>query len=101
MFSPFASSDMVITVRLKSRHCDRNQVFGRTLHGYHRHSQNAFCAGGAQGACAMTPPLQVAVVGAGPAGLMAAERLASAGLQVDLYDAMPSVGRKFLLAGKG
>ncbi|HVR50452.1 MAG TPA: NAD(P)/FAD-dependent oxidoreductase, partial [Pseudorhodoferax sp.] len=49
----------------------------------------------------MTQTLQVAVVGAGPAGLMAAERLAGAGLQVDLYDAMPSAGRKFLLAGKG
>ena len=41
------------------------------------------------------------VIGGGPAGLMAAETLASHGLQVDLYDAMPSVGRKFLLAGKG
>lgn len=41
------------------------------------------------------------VVGGGPAGLMAAETLAAAGVQVDLYDAMPSVGRKFLLAGKG
>ncbi len=41
------------------------------------------------------------VIGGGPAGLMAAERLAAAGLAVDLYDAMPSVGRKFLLAGKG
>jgi uncharacterized flavoprotein (TIGR03862 family) len=43
----------------------------------------------------------VAVIGGGPAGLMAAEVAARAGLQVDLYDAMPSVGRKFLLAGKG
>ncbi len=43
----------------------------------------------------------VAVVGGGPTGLMAAEHLAAAGLRVDLYDAMPSVGRKFLLAGKG
>jgi uncharacterized flavoprotein (TIGR03862 family) len=43
----------------------------------------------------------VAVVGGGPAGLMAAERLAEGGLAVQLYDAMPSVGRKFLLAGKG
>lgn len=43
----------------------------------------------------------VAVIGGGPAGLMAAEALATAGLQVDLFDAMPSVGRKFLLAGKG
>jgi len=41
------------------------------------------------------------VIGGGPAGLMAAEVLAAAGLRVDLYDAMPSVGRKFLLAGKG
>ncbi|WKB51272.1 TIGR03862 family flavoprotein [Eleftheria terrae] len=41
------------------------------------------------------------VVGGGPAGLMAAEVLAAAGCPVDLYDAMPSVGRKFLLAGKG
>lgn len=45
--------------------------------------------------------VDVAVIGAGPAGLMAAETLAAAGLSVDLYDAMPSVGRKFLMAGKG
>jgi hypothetical protein len=44
---------------------------------------------------------KVIVVGGGPAGLMAAEVLVSAGVAVDLYDAMPSVGRKFLLAGKG
>ena len=44
---------------------------------------------------------RVAVIGGGPAGLMAAEGLASAGVAVDLYDAMPSVGRKFLLAGIG
>ena len=43
----------------------------------------------------------VAVVGAGPAGLMAAETLAAAGHRVEVFDAMPSVGRKFLLAGKG
>jgi uncharacterized flavoprotein (TIGR03862 family) len=43
----------------------------------------------------------VAVIGGGPAGLMAAEVLASGGIQVELFDAMPSVGRKFLLAGKG
>jgi predicted flavoprotein YhiN len=42
-----------------------------------------------------------AVVGGGPAGLMAAEALLARGVAVDLYDAMPSVGRKFLLAGKG
>ena len=44
---------------------------------------------------------QAVIVGGGPAGLMAAEVLAQAGLQVDLFDAMPSVGRKFLLAGVG
>ncbi|AMP04540.1 TIGR03862 family flavoprotein [Collimonas pratensis] len=43
----------------------------------------------------------VAIIGGGPAGLMAAEVLAAGGVQVDVYDAMPSVGRKFLLAGKG
>jgi uncharacterized flavoprotein (TIGR03862 family) len=43
----------------------------------------------------------IAVIGGGPAGLMAAEVLAGAGLQVELYDRMASVGRKFLLAGKG
>lgn len=46
-------------------------------------------------------PLHVVVIGAGPAGLMAAEVMSSAGLQVDVYDAMPSAGRKFLLAGRG
>ena len=45
------------------------------------------------------PP--VMVVGGGPAGLMVAEHLSTAGIAVDLFDAMPSVGRKFLLAGKG
>ncbi|MFN4349468.1 MAG: TIGR03862 family flavoprotein [Hylemonella sp.] len=44
---------------------------------------------------------KVVVIGGGPAGLMAAEVLVNAGVSVDLYDAMPSVGRKFLLAGKG
>ncbi|MEW6282619.1 MAG: TIGR03862 family flavoprotein, partial [Candidatus Eremiobacterota bacterium] len=42
-----------------------------------------------------------AVVGGGPAGLMAAEALSGRGIPVDVYDAMPSPGRKFLLAGKG
>ena len=46
-------------------------------------------------------PPSVAVIGAGPAGLMAAEVLSLAGVAVHVYDAMPSVGRKFLLAGKG
>jgi uncharacterized flavoprotein (TIGR03862 family) len=49
---------------------------------------------------ALTAPAAV-IIGGGPAGLMAAEMLLSGGAQVDLYDAMPSVGRKFLLAGRG
>jgi uncharacterized flavoprotein (TIGR03862 family) len=44
---------------------------------------------------------QVAIIGAGPAGLMAAEVLAQGGVGVTVYDAMPSVGRKFLMAGRG
>jgi uncharacterized flavoprotein (TIGR03862 family) len=45
--------------------------------------------------------LPIVVVGAGPAGLMAAEVLSQAGRVVEIFDAMPSAGRKFLLAGKG
>ena len=45
--------------------------------------------------------MNAVVIGGGPAGLMAAEALVERGIAVDLYDAMPSVGRKFLLAGKG
>ena len=44
---------------------------------------------------------RLAIIGGGPAGLMAAETAAAAGLEVQLFDAMPSVGRKFLIAGKG
>jgi uncharacterized flavoprotein (TIGR03862 family) len=47
------------------------------------------------------PARPVIVIGAGPAGLMAAETLAADGCAVGLYDAMPSVGRKFLMAGRG
>jgi uncharacterized flavoprotein (TIGR03862 family) len=43
----------------------------------------------------------IAIVGGGPAGLMAAEAAVAAGLQVDLFEAKGSVGRKFLIAGKG
>ena len=43
----------------------------------------------------------VAIIGGGPAGLMAAEVINQAGVNVSVYDAMPSVGRKFLMAGKG
>ncbi|WP_432377645.1 TIGR03862 family flavoprotein [Duganella sp. P38] len=45
-------------------------------------------------------PFRVAVIGGGPAGLMAAQTLAQGGARVDVYDAMASVGRKFLLAGR-
>lgn len=45
-------------------------------------------------------PKSVAIIGGGPAGLMAAEHIAGKGHAVTVYDAMPTVGRKFLLAGK-
>ena len=44
---------------------------------------------------------EVAIIGAGPAGLMAAEVISQAGIAVTVFDAMPSAGRKFLMAGKG
>ncbi|MCX5515681.1 aminoacetone oxidase family FAD-binding enzyme [Kaistia algarum] len=43
----------------------------------------------------------VAIIGAGPAGLIAAERLAASGCAVTVYDRMPSPGRKWLMAGRG
>ena len=43
----------------------------------------------------------IAVIGGGPAGLMAAEVLSKKGARVDVFDSMPSLGRKFLMAGKG
>ena len=46
------------------------------------------------------PESRLAIIGGGPAGLMASEAAASAGIGVDVYDAMPSLARKFLLAGK-
>ena len=60
------------------------------LDGQHRHLVNS--------------PLKsrsIAIIGAGPAGLMAAERLITAGHRVTIYDRMPSPARKFLLAGRG
>jgi uncharacterized flavoprotein (TIGR03862 family) len=44
---------------------------------------------------------KIAIIGGGPSGLMAAQIIAKAGHQVTLYDAMPTFGRKFLLAGRG
>ncbi len=45
--------------------------------------------------------MNAAIIGGGPAGLMAAEVLTRGGAKVDVYDSMPSLGRKFLMAGKG
>ena len=42
----------------------------------------------------------IVIIGGGPAGLMAAEVISARGLKVDVYDSMPSLGRKFLMAGK-
>ena len=44
---------------------------------------------------------EIAIVGGGPAGLIAAETLAAVGGVVTVFDQMPSVGRKFLMAGRG
>jgi uncharacterized flavoprotein (TIGR03862 family) len=49
----------------------------------------------------VTASRTAAVIGGGPAGLMAAEVLSAAGVAVTVYDRMPSVGRKFLMAGRG
>ncbi|WP_395675962.1 TIGR03862 family flavoprotein [Inquilinus sp.] len=43
----------------------------------------------------------ITIIGGGPAGLIAAQRLAEAGRRVTVYDRMPTVGRKFLMAGRG
>ncbi len=48
-----------------------------------------------------TKQSSVAIIGGGPAGLMAAETLLHKDIRIEIYDAMPSVGRKFLMAGKG
>ena len=56
---------------------------------------------GAPDAAAPAARVTAAIIGAGPAGLMAAQVLSQAGVSVDVFDAMPSAGRKFLLAGKG
>ncbi|MEJ5156113.1 TIGR03862 family flavoprotein [Gluconobacter wancherniae] len=49
---------------------------------------------------ASTPPFTIAIIGAGPAGLFAAELLSAKGCRVTIFDSMPSVGRKFLMAGR-
>ena len=52
---------------------------------------------------ASTPDIEIdiAIIGAGPAGLMAAERLAGRGFSIAVFDAMATPGRKFLMAGRG
>ncbi|CAM3972045.1 TIGR03862 family flavoprotein [Bordetella tumulicola] len=50
---------------------------------------------------ASSASVRIAIIGGGPAGLMAAETLTRQGILADVYDGMPSVGRKFLLAGRG
>src|ERR1700759_4148215 len=52
-------------------------------------------------AMSSSPANHVVIIGAGPAGLMAAEMLVAGGADVTIYDAMPSAGRKFLMAGRG
>lgn len=54
-----------------------------------------------QPVCAIATAHGVAIIGGGPAGLMAAEAARAAGVQVDVFEAKGSVGRKFLIAGKG
>lgn len=49
----------------------------------------------------MPSPAPVVIIGGGPAGLMAADTLSAAGVTVEVFDSMPSLGRKFLLAGIG
>jgi len=49
----------------------------------------------------MTASRTIAIIGAGPAGLIAAEHLSAAGFRVDIFEKMPTPGRKFLMAGRG
>ena len=49
----------------------------------------------------LLPPIQLAIIGGGPAGLRAAEVAAMAGVRVTVFDAKPSAGRKLLVAGRG
>src|SRR5690349_17993412 len=70
---------------------------GPAPRGASRNDDGILCTGGSMS----SPSKNVAIIGAGPAGLMAAEVLAQGGAGVTVYDAMPSAGRKFLMAGRG
>src|SRR5690348_5962357 len=65
--------------------------------GASRNDDGILCTGGSMS----SPSKNAAIIGAGPAGLMAAEVLAQGGAKVTVFDAMPSAGRKFLMAGRG
>ena len=63
--------------------------------------RSRFVSTGPTGGTLTKQLLKAAVIGGGPAGLMAAEVLCTGGASVDVYDRMPSLGRKFLMAGRG
>jgi uncharacterized flavoprotein (TIGR03862 family) len=58
-------------------------------------------ANGSEAVHTIVTNMLIVIIGGGPAGLMAAEAALSRGAKVELFDAMPSIGRKLLLAGKG
>src|SRR5690349_3098632 len=70
---------------------------GPAPRGASRNDDGILCTGGSMS----SPSKNVAIIGAGPAGLLAAEVLAQGGATVTVYDAMPSAGRKLLMAGRG
>ena len=69
------------------------------VHGKHRDVVSAFQS--LDTSKSVVKPRDVAIIGAGPAGLFAAEQLANAGHRVTIYERMPSPARKFLMAGRG
>src|SRR4249919_2337896 len=87
--SPCCDRDVVIAGRKQAVHEDRSGIMTARSRRIHRMSPVASRVPG------------LAVIGGGPAGLMAAETARAAGVEVDLFEAKGSVGRKFLIAGKG
>src|SRR5581483_9498347 len=67
----------------------------------HLAAQGGLCGTRQDRARAVRRMTHVAVIGAGPAGLMAAEVMARSGIGVTVYERMPSIGRKLLMAGRG